>query len=247
MTKTNLITVSNENINAMVVAYQADPSEFLYADIHEAVSPMAEKVAYKIWHGSQGLNVSKDEFKQCAFIAIFKAVSAYDPTKGGQFTSLVKQLVEWTIQDDIFKKHDTHSAQFHKQALSLDKPVGEEGTFMDAIEYQYATDVDAVFNAMLQDDELDLDSLTATLLNFVSAYDETASKEDSKLIKVWVTTLLKDEFSTVDTKKAVNDALAEAFSELSSTNLRQKKSRTEKKFNKFVQELGFTEFKLSHF
>lgn len=247
MTKTNLITVATAEINAMAVEYQANPSEFLYADIHEAVAPMAEKVAYKIWHKSQGLNVSKDEFVQCAYIAIFKAVSAFDPTKGGDFTSLVKQLVEWTIQDDIFKKHDTNSAQFNKKSLSLDMPVGEEGTFMDAIEYQYATDVDAVFNAMLTDDELDLESLSATLLNVVSKYSETASAEDSKLIKVWVTTILKDQFATADTKKAVNDALADAFADLSSANLRQKKSRVEKKFNKFAQDLGFPEFKLSHF
>lgn len=247
MTKTNLITVATEEINAMVAEYQANPSEFLYADIHEAVSPMAERVAYKIWHKSQGLNVSKDEFEQCAYIAIFKAVSAFDVTKGGDFTSLVKQLVEWTIQDEIFKKHDTHSANFNKQTLSLDKPVGEEGTFMDAIEYLHSTDVDAVFEAMFQDDELDLESLSATLLNVVSQYSETAPAEDSKLIKVWVTTILKDEFSTSDSKKAVNDALAITFSELSSANLRQKKSRVEKKFNKFVQDVGFPEFKLSHF
>lgn len=250
MTKTNLITKSNAEINELVVAYQNNPNELLYAEIHEAVSPMAEKVAFKLYHNSKSLQVSKDEYVQCAYIAIFKAVSAFDVSKGANFTSLVKQLVEWTVKDEIFKKANSQSNQFNTSTLSLDKPLGnEEGTFLDAIEYQYATDVDALFNDLLAKEEESHDSasLGAILLGLVKDFSESAKDEETLIVKTWVTTILAVTDSSVDAKKLVNKALESVLPDLTLANLRQKKSRAEKKFNQFAQEKGFSSFKLSHF
>lgn len=248
MTKTNLITKSNAEINAMVVAYQNNPSDFLYSEIHEAVAPMAEKVAFKHYHKSKLLNISKDEYVQCAYIAIFKAVDAFDVSKGSHFTSLVKQLVDWTINDDIYKKANSQSNQFNVNTLSLDKPLSnEEGTFLDAIEEQYATDVDALFNDLIAKEEDESQSLTSILLGLVQDFSDSAKKEEITIIKTWVTTILSVTDASVDAKKLVNKALESVLPELSSATLRQKKSRAEKKFNKFAQEKGFSAFKLSHF
>src|SRR5579875_46831 len=178
--KTNLIVKSNAEINSMVMQYQAHPSEALYMDIHEAVYPMAKAVAFSYYHKSKGLNKSADEFAQCARIAIFKAIPKFNAEKGSDFTSLVRQFVEWTVNDELFKKAKNKSTQFNQAALSLDKPLSSnDGTFLDAVEYQFATDVDTVFNAVAEESAHDFNSLRAILTCLVKDFSETASADDS--------------------------------------------------------------------
>jgi DNA-directed RNA polymerase specialized sigma subunit len=249
MKKANLIIKTNEEINAMVMEYKANPTEFGYQDIHDAVIPMAEQVAYKMYHQSKGLNVSKDEYVQCAYIAIFKAIDKYDASKGANFTSFVKQFVEWTINDEIFKKSQTNSAKFHKQALSLDKPLdSNEGTFLDAVEYQFATDINAVFDAIAEEQaEQDVNSLGSILTGLAKEFAEIASIDDSTIIKTWISTILSLTDAKADVKKLVNKAIELAMPNFKPDAIRQKKSRAVKRFNKFAQEKGFSQFDLSQF
>jgi DNA-directed RNA polymerase specialized sigma subunit len=254
MKKTNLIFKSNEEINAMVLEYQANPSETLYNEIHKAVAPMAEQLAYKHFHDSKGLlkglNVSVDEFVQCAYIAIFRAVQKYDASKAKSthFTTSVRQFVEWTINDEIFKKSQNKSTQFNKQALSLDMPLSSnDGTFFDAVEYQFATDIDEVFNAVAKEQEESVDSLGFILTDLAKEFSVNASADDSTIIKTWVATILSITDASTNVKKLVNKALELAMPNYNSDAIRQKKSRAEKRFNKFAQEKGFSSFKLSQF
>lgn len=248
MKKTNLIVKSNVEINEMVTEYQANPSEALYMDIHEAVYPMAEAVAFNYYHKSKGLNKSSDEFAQCARIAVFKAMPKYDITKGSDFTSLVKQFTEWTINDEIYKKSKNKSAQFNDTALSLDKPLSSnEGTFLDAVEYQIATDVDAVFDAIAEEKAQDFNSLGAILTGLAKEFAEDASEDDSTIIKTWVSTILSISDATADVKKTVNKAIEAVMPNVASATVRKKKSRAEKRFNTFAQEKGFLSFSLSQF
>lgn len=250
MKKANLIIKTNEEINAMVLEYQADPSEALYAEIHEAVAPMAEQLAYKFYHNSKGLNIQADEFIQCAYIAIFKAVEKYDSqkAKATNFTTSVRQFVEWTINDEIFKKSQNKSAQFNNKALSLDKPLeSNDGTFLDAVEYQFATDIDEVFNAIADQQEESVESLGSILTGLVKEFAVNASADDSTIIKTWVTTILSISDASADVKKLVNKALEIAMPDTASATIRKKKSRAEQRFNTFAQEKGFSSFKLSQF
>lgn len=248
MKKTNLIVKSNAEINSLVVEYQSNPNDTLYMEIHEAVYPMLEAVAYSYYHKSKGLNKTVDEFLQCARIAIFKAIPVYDIEKGADFTSLAKQFTQWVINDELFKKSQNKSNQFNNTALSLDKPLNStEGTFLDAVEYQIATDIDEVFNAITAKASQDIDSLGAILTGLVNDFAQTTSKDDSTIIKVWVSTILSITDSTADIKKTVNKAIESVMPDVSPATLRKRKSRAEKRFNTFAQEKGFPSFNLSQF
>ena len=240
--------MNNRELNEMVKAYQANPDEFLYMDIHEAVYPMAEAVAYGYYHDYKWLNIPADEFTQCARIAIFKSIDKYDIEKGSNFTSLVKQLTKWTINDEILKKVNSKANSFYSECLYLDKPLSStDGTFLDAIEYQVSTDKDQVFNAIVEEVEPDMGSLKGILTGLVQEFSADASEDDAVIIKTWVTTLLTLKDSNIDVKKVVNKALELAMPAVASATIRKKKGRAEKRFNTFAQEKGFSSFCLSQF
>ncbi|MGG4390501.1 hypothetical protein ABEU97_20415 [Priestia megaterium] len=248
MTKTNLIQLSNQELNEMVVAYQANPTEFAFNDIYYAVCEMAHHVAYKYYNTYTSLTAIKDEYVQCANIAIGDAVNKFDIEKGSNFTSLVKQLVDWKINDEILKKSKNGDNKFYNAALSFDKPLSSDGgTFMDVVEHQFSTDIDSVFEALVEEKAEDIDSLGSILTGLVMDFSDSASKDDIAIIKTWVTTILSLKDLSKDTKKAVNKAIESVLPEVSSASLRKKKSRAVKKFNTFAQENGFSSFDLSQF
>lgn len=252
----NLIKKSNREINEMVTAYQevaateSELREMLYLDIHEAVYPMCEAVAYSYYHKSKGINKDKEEFAQCAKIAVYKAAINYDIAKGADFTSLAKQLTEWTINDELFKKAKSKSSLFNYTHLSLDKPLSaDSGTFFDAIEHQYATEIDEVFNSadVGEDDGTDFSSLTKLLNGLVDDFSSVAKEDEVQLVKVWISTMLSIKNQSQDIKKAVNKALEQLMPDVAPATIRKRKARVEKKFNEFAKDCGYLSFKLSHF
>lgn len=254
--KTNIIKLTNEQINEMVSQYQATPSENLYNDIHEAVYPMAEQVAFRAYHNSLKLcsteHLTVDDFTACSYIAVFKALQSYDFEKAGatNFTTSVKQFVKWTIEDTIFKKAKNKEAQMLREAVSLDKPAkSDEGSdLLSAVESHYSTDVDAVFNAVLESVKTkDENSLINVLFDLVLDFSAIASEDDTTIIKTWVATIFSITDGSADIKKLVNTALADSMPGVAPATVRKKKSRAERKFNLFAKDNGFPDFCLSQF
>ncbi|MFG3611456.1 hypothetical protein [Rummeliibacillus stabekisii] len=250
----NLITLSNAEINTLVKEYQVEQSESTFNEIYDAVYPVAEQIAYGLYQKSQGLchrhSIQKDEFAQCASIAVFKAVNTFNFAKAGNtnFTTSVRQYVQWTIQDEIFKKYDSKENTEYSNSLSFDKETSSGGTFLQAVEHQFATDPDAIFDSVAEDIlSSDTTSLSTVLVDLVKEFSENVSEDDSQIIKVWVATILNITDESADVKKAVNTSLQSAFPDVASATIRKRKSRAEKKFNTFALEKGFSSFCLSQF
>jgi len=243
----SIIKLTNAEINALVMEYKETQTDVQFNLIFDAVSGLATKLGYKAYNKYKGLaeksGYTSDDFVSSALIAVHKASKVYDIEKGADFTSLVKQLVEWTIQDEIIKKSQTLSAQFNSATLSLDKPVNESTDFLEAIEHQHATDIEDVFNAVLESfqDEQNLGGILTGLANDFSCEN---SSDDSIIIKTWVATIL-----TVDnaSKKIVNQAIETALPQYKADAIRKKKSRAVKRFNDFAVNSGYPSFDLSQF
>lgn len=239
----NLTTVqkTNNEINALAMEYKATKDDYIFTQLMEAVKDLAEGVAYKIYNNSKGLNVPVDEFLQYAYIAVFKATESYDADKGGNFTTHVKRYVEWTISDHIIKKSVKKSEQFYKKQLSLDMPVGDgDSTFMYAVEYQFATDADAVYDAVLERVECSASpDILSIAKELVSAFAQEASEDDVTIIKTTFATILSVKELKGDIKRVINKALEYVLG-ASSATVRQKKSRAFKRFETFASKKGYS-------
>ncbi|MCM3639682.1 hypothetical protein M4D68_00795 [Priestia aryabhattai] len=253
MTKTFTYTFTSEELNAMVVEYQETQNDALFTEIYNAVYPMANGIAMKLYNNSLGNNYDKDDFSFAVDMGIMNAVSKYDTTKAKStnFTTSVKQFVEWAVSDHVFKPAQTKTAEFADTFLSLDKTVSSDGvSFMEAVGDKFhSTEVDHVFDQLHEEHSEDVGSLGNILTGLVSDFSLDASDVDSTIIKTWVSTvlLMAETDDKSDVKKAVNKAVEVALPEVTSATLRKKKSRALKKFNVFAQDQGFSELNLSHF
>jgi hypothetical protein len=239
--------LSNSEHIAMIKAYKATKDDFIFADLFAEVQEVAEKLAYKEWDKSKGLNIPKDDFVSVAYEAVLKSINSFDGEQGSNFVSFVKKNVLWSISDGIYKKSATKAEQFHKVASvnSLDKTVshGEEtATFGDLVAIQFATDADAVFESVFT--ESDESSFMDDIKVLVSNFSDEANADDSNLIKLVFSTILTTENPTA---KVVNSALSTAMPDVKSATLRKRKSRAIDRFTNFAKENGFVALDLSQF
>lgn len=231
----------------MINTYKATKDDFTFNDIFAEVSEIAEKLAYKEWDKSKGLNIPADDFISIAYEAVLKAINTFDGGQGSNFVSFVKKNVLWSINDAIYKKSVTKVEQFNKTASrnSLDKTVSngdESATFGDLVALQYSTDVDAVFNAVFA--EAEQSAFMEDVKILVSNFSADANADDSKLIKLVFSTIMAE---STPTAKTVNKALATALPDVKSATLRKRKSRAVAKFTDFAKENGFDALDLSQF
>jgi hypothetical protein len=242
---TNLLT-NAEHIK-MIEAYKTTKDDFIFADLFAQVQDIAEGLAYKQWDkAKKAVNLPSDDFVSVAYEAVMKAINTFDGAQGSNFVSFVKKNVLWAINDGIYKKSVTKAEQFHATASknSLDKTVdnGEESTtFGDLVAIQYATDADAIFDAVFTETDATafMEDVKILVNNFADDY-----ADDSSIIKVVFATVMSESNPTA---KVVNKALSEAMPEVKSATLRKRKSRAIARFTDFAKENGFVALDLSQF
>lgn len=239
--------LTNTQHTEMIKEYRATKEDFIFADIFAEVQEIAEKLAYKEWDKSKGLNIPKDDFVSIAYEAVMKAINTFEADQGSNFVSYVKKQVLWSISDSIYKKSSTKAEQFNSVASknSLDKQVSkgdDTATFGELVALQFATDADTVFESVFKDS--DESAFMEDVKILVQNFSESANADDSSLIKIVFTTILTDDAPTA---KVVNNALAKAMPEVKSATLRKRKSRAVERFTGFAKENGFTALDLSQF
>lgn len=237
-------TYTKTQVANMVKEYQVTKDEYLFNDIFMDVADLAKDLAYKAWNKSEGIKTPKDDFVAVAFEGVMNAINTFTDVQGSDFVSYVKKQVQWTISDKLFKKAMKKDEVFYREAQSLDKPVGSEGTtFGDVVGHQIATDVDAVF-AQVAESISDENTLMSDFKDLVFNFADDANSDDSSLIKLIVSTILTVENPS---SKVVNQSLAVALPEVKSATLRKRKSRAIERFTAYAKENGFTKFDLSQF
>lgn len=229
--------LTNSEINALAMEYKATYSEQVFNDLMASVKNLVETIAFKYYNHSRGLNIPEDDFTQEAYLAVFTAVESYDAEKGGNFTTHVKRLVEWKIQDNIIKTSKKKSEQFQKHSLSLDVTVnGGQDSFLSAVEHQFATEADEVYNSAIETEDA-----TATLDVFaaakglVSAFSQDASEDDKVIIETTFAVILTASDESGDIKRKITKALSDALNVTSAT-ARKKKSRAFARFEAYAVE-----------
>lgn len=242
---------TNAEMINLIAEYQTTNDDAVFNEIYAEVQPMTKKIAISFYNSKKNDfdYIPKEDYINMAEFAIYKAVQQYDTKIGSPFNSFLKQLITWTLQDEIIKKNCTKDSQFNTLATkhSLDKPVESEGhsTYGDVVAHYNATDTDTVFNEAF---ELLEDSASTNLISelkdIVKDFDESASADDSAIIKTVISTIVTVEGATA---KVVNNALAEAMPTVKSATIRKKKSRAITRFTDFAKENGFASLDLSQF
>jgi len=232
--KTNLLP--DYKLGEMVTQYRETKDDFIFNDIKEQLDSIIQQQAYREWHKSSGLNLEKDDFVQVAYIGLMKAVNTYTAERGSNFVSYVSTNVKWAINDYIYKKQTTKSEEFNRVSLSLDYSYGsDEGTFMDTVEHQFATDPDDAYKNLIE--ELDSENSLITQLNTMVVKFSDVNEADSSIVKAVISIILSDATAT---SKIVNVKLATAFPEIKSATLRKRKSRAMSRFTDFAKENGLS-------
>lgn len=223
-------------LGQMVSEYRETKDDFIFSEIMDNVGDMVRKQAYREWHKSSGLNLGKDEFVQVAYIGLMNAVNNYTSERGSNFVSFVTANVKWAINDNIYKKQTTKTEEFNRDSLSLDYSYGsDEGTFMDTIEHQLATDPNDVYESVIE--EMDSDNTLINKLNKLVTEFSVINEADSTIVKSVIAIILEDAEATA---KTVNAKLAAAFPEIKSATLRKRKSRAMSRFTEYAEENGFS-------
>lgn len=235
--------LTNTEWAEMVRNYQETGTDEAFADIYEALNPLAVKLGHMWFQRNRSLSLPAEDFVNLAQFAIFKAVQSYDGTGGSKFVSYYKTMVKWTIQDELLKKKNTKSERFNMDSLSLDYSTGTEGTFADAVENQYAVSEEEVYGEVI-DPQSSGGALVSMLLDAVSDFELTASVDDGTIIRTLINTVL----TVADCNaKVVNSALADVFPDVKAPTLRKKKQRALERFTAFAKENGLEQLDLSQF
>lgn len=248
---TNFTLTNAEMIN-LIGQYQTTKDELVFNEIYAEVEPMARKIAIKFYNSKKADfdYIPVDDYIIIGQFAILKAVEQYDVTVGSPFNSFLKQLIIWTLQDEIVKKHCTKAEQFNTFASknSLDKTVDsgdDHATYGDVVAHHFSTDIDAVFNdAFEMAEEQSSTDILGEIKEIISDFHDNASADDSNIIKLVFSTIVTVENATA---KVVNTALANAMPQVKSATLRKRKSRAIERFTVFAKENGFSSLDLSQF
>ncbi|UAY71984.1 sigma factor [Bacillus paralicheniformis] len=239
--------LTNPEINALAMEYKATRDEAVFNKLMSAVKDLAEHLAYKFYNNSRGLNVPEDDFVQEAYLAVYSSIDSYDVEKGSYFTAHLKRCVEWKIQDNIIKANQRKSQQFNRQALSLDASINSgTDSFLSAVEHQYATDTEEVFNTAVENVESnDTPDVFSLAKELITDFSQDASEDDKTIIETTFSVILTASHESGDIKRKITKALTDTLGVAPAT-ARKKKSRAFARFEAFASERNF-EISLSQF
>lgn len=232
---------TNEEWKEMVKEYKELDTADSFAEIFYALKPMSDKIATKWHYAYENNGVPKDDYIAVADFSIYKTLQSYDMEKGGSLTAMVKQGIEWAIQDGIIRPSRTYNNTINDHAVYLDTPISEGESLLDVIEHEFAISEEDIYGDVL---ESDTENLVSAALRLIREFTEEATEHEGLIVKTVFETILN--IDDVSSKK-VNADLAIVFPDVKAPTLRKRKQRALTHFTEFAKSNGFNQIDVSQF
>lgn len=232
-----LTVLTKEEWDVLYFDYKDNGSEIAYADLYNALKPIAIPVGKSEYFRFKYLELLLADFENEAEYAIVKAIDVYDPAKGS-LPALTKQLVKWSISDNLVRPAHSKKGQHAHNSISLDSIVA---TGLLADESLIVTEEEVYGGVLNSDIER---TFVTEVTELITGFKKESTVDDAKVIET-VFNLIMD--AGESNARAVNKSLAAIFTEISTSALRKKKQRALNRFTAFAQDNGFNSVDLSQF